>query len=245
MSLNETRTVDWDPSGTYNIGDTVYLRAVSTRTGGDYKNPKYTAIRASEAIIGNQIDNLTELLDVTITTPTDGQLLTYDSVGSEWINADAPAGVPSIPGAGFHRTLRWDETLDEWVSNDTLLASSSGRVHAIDNLPSFQVYATGAGLNEKGTAFKQTHTSGFNPAFIIQSINDGSDGFGTNGEVLLSAGRTGISWDSLHVRVPTLISEQTLSPGGTVAAGTLWVKDDIPNTLYFTDDAMQVGYMVI
>jgi len=53
---------------------------------------------------GNVIDvtgggggTLDDLTDVTITTPSDGEVLTYDNVTGEWVNA-APTGGGGTPG---------------------------------------------------------------------------------------------------------------------------------------------------
>ena len=40
------------------------------------------------------ISSIDDINDVSITSPTDGQILTYNRTDSEWINADAPSSIP-------------------------------------------------------------------------------------------------------------------------------------------------------
>lgn len=60
---------------------------------------------------GGGVAALDDLTDVTITTPADGEVLTYDSGTSEWVNA-APAGVTAadVEALGFVKAILISDT---------------------------------------------------------------------------------------------------------------------------------------
>ena len=70
------------------------------------------------------------LTDVELTSPVDGQILSYN--GSDWVNANPPSGVTSLMGLVDTRitnptndqVLRYDLRLGDWVNTNLVLAAS-------------------------------------------------------------------------------------------------------------------------
>lgn len=73
-----------------------------------------------------KIGTLDDLSDVTITTPSDNQVLTYDANSGEWINANAQGGATalnnlsdvSISTPTDGQVLVYDANADEWVNGN-------------------------------------------------------------------------------------------------------------------------------
>lgn len=69
---------------------------------------------------------LSELSDVSLTTPTDGQVLAYDANADEWVNANASGGSQTLAGltdVDFTtlmngQVLKYSSILDKWVNAD-------------------------------------------------------------------------------------------------------------------------------
>ena len=65
---------------------------------GDFRSDYNSNLDTIDANLGGGggSSSLAGLSDVNLTTPTDGQVLTYDDVNDEWINANAPSGGDSV-----------------------------------------------------------------------------------------------------------------------------------------------------
>lgn len=75
---------------------------------------------------GTQI-SLTEIADVSASAPTDGQVLRWDDANSEWVPADASAGVSTLvsltdvssTAATEGQVLSYNDTTNSWEPSDT------------------------------------------------------------------------------------------------------------------------------
>ena len=79
-----------------------------------------------DAIANQPVPDLADLPDVTITTPSNGQVLTYDSSNQEWINANSSGGSSTLSGLSDvdlttptdGQILTYDSSNQEWVNSD-------------------------------------------------------------------------------------------------------------------------------
>jgi len=81
-------------------------------------NLYYTDTRVENVIASASIDDLS---DVDITTPADGEILTFDATLGVWYNGAAPAGTLAgladvdITGVADGETIVYSAALDEWI----------------------------------------------------------------------------------------------------------------------------------
>ena len=81
----------------------------STQTGGG------TSTVTVVTLTGN-LTNLSQMADVNIPSPSDGEFLTYDTATSKWIADIASAGAENDPKA-YNGTLAYNQTLtDMWIA---------------------------------------------------------------------------------------------------------------------------------
>lgn len=90
-------------------------------------NPK-TYLNGKKISGGSGEISISDLEGVNISTPTDGQVLTYDETNSEWINADASGGSSSTEYSTSEQLIgKWTDgkdlfrrtfTINNWGSND-------------------------------------------------------------------------------------------------------------------------------
>jgi hypothetical protein len=86
---------------------------------------------------GAVVLELGDIDDVTIATPADGEILTYDSATGEWYNGAAPAGTLAglsdvdLTGLADGQTIVYDATAMEWIPGD-----AGGKFAVSDTAPS-------------------------------------------------------------------------------------------------------------
>jgi hypothetical protein len=93
-----------------------------------YDNFIYDAAKGAwklQTLLGNDLDDLN---DVTIDTPTTGQALTYD--GSEWVNATPASTVDSLTDTTIttpanEESLVYDTSTSKWI-NDKRIINTDG-----------------------------------------------------------------------------------------------------------------------
>lgn len=98
----------------------------SAVTSGSTKLITSGAVYDAIAAIPSGVSILSDLTDVTITTPSDGQVLTYDSSSQEWINASGGGGSSTLSGLSDvdltspadGQILTYDSSNQEWVNSD-------------------------------------------------------------------------------------------------------------------------------
>ena len=79
------------------------------------------------------VDALDELTDVVITTPTDGQVLTYDNGTSMWVNEDATGGANALDDITDvvittpidQQVLTYDSFYGAWVNADPVAGTGA------------------------------------------------------------------------------------------------------------------------
>ena len=87
-----------------------------------------------------KIGNIDDLNDVSITTPSDNQVLTYDANSGEWINANAQSGATSLDNltdvtiinAASGETLLYDGA--KWVNDNKFVTWSANNILGAKNL---------------------------------------------------------------------------------------------------------------
>lgn len=95
------------------------------------------------------VASLDSLSNVYITSPIDGQLLTYDATSNQWKNADRENAEMElneisdvmILSVSNGQILRWNETLNKWVNSDYNEITSLGSIPNVylDQLESGQI----------------------------------------------------------------------------------------------------------
>lgn len=84
---------------------------------------------------GGSASALNDLSDVTLTTPSNGQVLKYDGANSRWINANETGGGASdlddltdvdITSATTGQTLVYNSTTSKWENEDLVVANPQG-----------------------------------------------------------------------------------------------------------------------
>ena len=112
------RTGDVVPdSGDYNAGQITYDNSLSGLTGTEVQS-------AIDELAANATPDLDDLGDVSITTPTNGQVLSYDSGTQEWVNTSVGsstiAGLTDVtitsPTNG--QVLNYDGVSQTWVNGN-------------------------------------------------------------------------------------------------------------------------------
>lgn len=82
------------------------------------------AVHDAISAIPSGASALSELTDVSITTPSNGQVLTYDSSNQEWINANSSGGSSTLSGLSDvdlttpadGQVLKYDGANQEWIN---------------------------------------------------------------------------------------------------------------------------------
>jgi len=93
----------------------------SPSNGDTYDNFVYDATKGAwklQTLLGN---DLTDLNDVVITTPSDGQALVYDSSSGDWVNETPASTVDSLTDTTIttpsdEDILRYDSGTSKWVN---------------------------------------------------------------------------------------------------------------------------------
>lgn len=156
-------------------------------------------------------------------------------------------------GTVNNRMLRWDST-NSWWDETAVTSDGSGmsvpgvltaaRFTLSDTAPAFDMVDTNAATDEKRYQWTQNVTSG-ELHLITQTDAQGV------GENILTINRSGtavtniaLSADTIQlaastrvqIEQPLFIDEQASATGDLAGYGQIWVKNDAPNTLWFTDD---------
>lgn len=115
------------------------LPIVDMSAAGAARNKKITVAEAKIALgVGPAITELDDVSDVNAATPSNGDVLTWDSTPGEWV-ASAPSSgiaelddVPDVNAAAPSNgdVLTWDSTPGEWVA-----AAPSGGIAELDDVP--------------------------------------------------------------------------------------------------------------
>ena len=85
--------------------------------------------------------SLDGLSDVNISSPTDGQVLTYDAENQKWINADGAVVIEALGDIADvdltnledGQTIVWDATAEKWIPADNGTTYTAGHGISIDN----------------------------------------------------------------------------------------------------------------
>jgi hypothetical protein len=178
--------------------------------------------------------------------------------GQIWVRDDNPnvlvftndLGTDTVLGSGggggiadgtvSSATLRWSGSA--WVESTNVQIASNGHLRIIDTTAVLRLDSTSSSAGEKRTEIRMISGAGF----VIQAISDS----GSNGPFLMGCSRTGTAWDTMQIQTDLAIFAGSFTmEGGSiyldqVAAalaadadhGQLWVRDDNPQSLMFTDD---------
>lgn len=97
-----------------------------------YKNNIYGAGGSSGG--GGGSSTLAGLSDVDISTPTDGQVLTYDDTNDEWVNADPTGG----SGVNYSTT---EQVIGRWIDGKPLYQKTFSFTLSQNTSKSYKEYA--------------------------------------------------------------------------------------------------------
>ena len=143
-------------------------------SSGTYRNVQ-TGLAAAIAGGGGGSSTLAGLSDTTITTPSDGQVLTYDGTAEKWENAAIPAqsidglSDTTITTPSDGQVLTYDSTAEKWenasipaqsidgLSDTTITTPSDGQVLTYDGTAEKWVNASG-GSGGGGEVYSTTET---------------------------------------------------------------------------------------
>ena len=153
-----------------------------------HNNAEYYAQQAS------QIGSLDDLNDVTITTPTNDQVLTYDSNAGKWVNANAQSGVSDLDDLNDvtittpvdQQVLTYDSNSGEWIN-----ANAQGGVTQLDQLSDVTISAPtdGQSLVYDSNAGEWVNGSGGSPT--LGGLSDVDITTPTNGQALIYDSNSG------------------------------------------------------
>ena len=143
-------------------------------SSGTYRNVQ-TGLAAAIAGGGGGSSTLAGLTDTSITTPSDGQVLTYDSTAEKWENAAIPAQTidglsdTTITTPSDGQVLTYDSTAEKWenaaipaqsingLSDTTITTPADGQVLTYDSTAEKWVNASG-GSGGGGEVYPATET---------------------------------------------------------------------------------------
>lgn len=155
-----------------------------------HNNAEYYAQQAS------QIGSLDDLNDVTITTPTNDQVLTYDSNAGKWVNANAQSSVSdlddlndvAITTPADQQVLTYDSNSGEWIN-----ANAQGGVTQLDQLSDVTISAPtdGQSLVYDSNAGEWVNGSGGGGSSTLSGLTDVDITTPTDGQALLYDANSG------------------------------------------------------
>lgn len=155
-----------------------------------HNNAEYYAQQAS------QIGSLDDLNDVTITSPTNDQVLTYDSNAGKWINANGGSGVSdlddltdvTITTPVDQQVLTYDSNSGEWIN-----ANAQGGVTQLDQLSDVTISAPtdGQSLVYDSNAGEWVNGSGGGGSSTLAGLTDVTITSATDGQALIYDSNSG------------------------------------------------------
>jgi hypothetical protein len=114
----------------------------SPSNGDTYDNFVYDGTKGAWKLVTIAGNDLTDLNDVTITTPADGQALVYDSSSGDWVNEAVAAdlsGINDIPDVTITGTpadnevLAYDNSSGDWINQTAAEAGIATETYVQEN----------------------------------------------------------------------------------------------------------------
>ncbi len=176
-----------------------------TLTGGDLSAAAIFGTAAGTVAAGNHAHVLTNLTDVTITSPTSGQIVRHD--GTKWVNATPAAGHDAATVAD---TASIDMSISgQQISAAAIFGTAAGTV-AAGNHTHAHTALTGVDTDASATAIHHTLGTGANQAAAGNHIH--------NPIVFLSAFRSGTTTNTST----NTVAETILSAAPTLLDGVIY-----------------------
>ena len=119
VEVGKAQTAATNAGNSATLAESYAVGGTGTRTGEDTDNAKYYCEQA--ALIAGQ--TLGGLSDVTLTSPSDGQVLTYDSNSDEWVNRDVATDLTDLGDVNLTtptdgQALIYDGASQKWVNGN-------------------------------------------------------------------------------------------------------------------------------
>ena len=150
-----------------------------------------------------------------------------DEVGEFGLQGSASSGVPElVMYVGGTQVMRVPSSGDAIFGDPAV--NQDSRVAAVENSGGIEMRVTSAGAGQ----INQLTAAGVVEDVWIAMARNGGVSLRYNNVAQVSTGALGTQFD-----LPLYIFERTNANTDSAGFGQLWVRDDTPNTLMFTDDA--------
>ena len=119
----------YDDTATYNTGDVVMYEfflyeCLDDNVTGTWDSTKWQRTTAATSGSSGGASALTDLTDVAVSSPSNGQVLKYDSTSGKWVNGTGGGGSSTLSGLSDvtitsptdGQGLVWDATEGKWVN---------------------------------------------------------------------------------------------------------------------------------
>jgi len=162
-----------------------------------------------------------------VKSTTPNTLYFTDDAGTDHLIGAASGGDVVGPGSATDNALcRFDGTTGKLIQNSTMTLTDGGDV-TVNGSIFVTGNVDGRNVSADGTALDAHIADVANPHVTTLAL------------ALASGATTGGTGIEVSAADPLLLNENAAVPGGAPAAGkgTIWIRNDVPNTLVFTDDA--------
>lgn len=164
---------------------------------------------------------LNDLSDVDITTPTEGQILTYDDTDDEWKNTDVDDIAPTVTEASTRANIATGDTLKTIIGkikkffSDLKAVAFSGSYNDLSDKPTIPAAQVNSDWNASSGVAQILNKP------TIPTVNNATLTIQKNGTNVETFTANASSNKTANITVPTKVSELTNDSGYTTNTGTV------------------------